>query len=490
MIIVVGSGPSGIAAATALLKRGCDVTMLDGGLTLAKNKNNNFIDPKIKLSHGSDYAYSEVKNHLNIIEDKNINCLPSFAQGGLSNVWGSVTEFYKAKEIVNWPINISEFAPHFAAIEKILNPAISKEEASDNSLNTYNSSPQAKALLDHWRKNKNLLHNLHFGTAKLATKFSNSEAEFCTYCGSCQHGCPLDLIYSARHSLSDLMKNPGFTYVSNCIVDNLRETNSTVEVNTYDLSTRNSKKYIAKQVFLGCGPIISSKLILEAIGKFNQKISFLDSTHFLLPSLMRQRLRNSDQESLHTLAQLYLKLQDENISNHEINLQLYTFMDHYLIPLKSVLKKAYPLFQLALSPLTDRLLAIQGHLNSSDSHGFTMFLDHNRNINLNSVINTKTKKIIQKLAKKLNDDNKELGLRPIKSFLSISKIGRSFHHGGSMPMRSDPNENESDIFGKAYGLQRIHIIDATIFPSIPAGSITPTIMANAHRIADECSLKD
>jgi choline dehydrogenase-like flavoprotein len=52
-------------------------------------------------------------------------------------------------------------------------------------------------------------------------------------------------------------------------------------------------------------------------------------------------------------------------------------------------------------------------------------------------------------------------------------------------MRDQPREMESDIYGRPAGLTRIHIVDASVFPSIPATTITLTAMANAHRIADE-----
>jgi len=53
-------------------------------------------------------------------------------------------------------------------------------------------------------------------------------------------------------------------------------------------------------------------------------------------------------------------------------------------------------------------------------------------------------------------------------------------------MKSNPSNFESDYLGRPYGFQKVHVVDATIFPSIPATSITLTAMANAHRIASLC----
>ena len=69
--------------------------------------------------------------------------------------------------------------------------------------------------------------------------------------------------------------------------------------------------------------------------------------------------------------------------------------------------------------------------------------------------------------------------------VQIAEPGRGFHSGGSFPMRATPKELETDTLGRPYGFARIHAVDATVFPSIPATTITFSAMANAHRIGWE-----
>ena len=50
-------------------------------------------------------------------------------------------------------------------------------------------------------------------------------------------------------------------------------------------------------------------------------------------------------------------------------------------------------------------------------------------------------------------------------------------------MRENPEGLDTDILGRPAGLRRVHLVDASVFPSIPATTITFSVMANAHRIA-------
>jgi choline dehydrogenase-like flavoprotein len=49
-------------------------------------------------------------------------------------------------------------------------------------------------------------------------------------------------------------------------------------------------------------------------------------------------------------------------------------------------------------------------------------------------------------------------------------------------MSANPTGFESDLLGRPAGLKRIHLVDSSVLPTIPATTITYTVMANAHRI--------
>jgi choline dehydrogenase-like flavoprotein len=63
--------------------------------------------------------------------------------------------------------------------------------------------------------------------------------------------------------------------------------------------------------------------------------------------------------------------------------------------------------------------------------------------------------------------------------------GQGFHFGGSFPMQRRPGPFASDCLGRPHGFTRVHAVDATVLPTVPATTITLTVMANAHRIGTE-----
>ena len=76
-----------------------------------------------------------------------------------------------------------------------------------------------------------------------------------------------------------------------------------------------------------------------------------------------------------------------------------------------------------------------------------------------------------------------LGAISHPGFIQESPVGWGFHFAGTLPMRRSPGKFETDMFGRLWNSKRIHVIDGSILPSLPAKNLTLTIMANAARIA-------
>ena len=80
-----------------------------------------------------------------------------------------------------------------------------------------------------------------------------------------------------------------------------------------------------------------------------------------------------------------------------------------------------------------------------------------------------------------------LRLMPLSPLADVTPPGGGFHIGASMPMSSRLSRTaiQTDLLGRLPGMARTHIVDSSVFPSLPAGPITYTAMANAWRIVRE-----
>ena len=66
-----------------------------------------------------------------------------------------------------------------------------------------------------------------------------------------------------------------------------------------------------------------------------------------------------------------------------------------------------------------------------------------------------------------------------------------WHFGGTLPMTKAPSdEMHTDLLGRPKGWQRIHVIDSSVFPSVPATTVAFLAMANASRIAQLAPLEN
>jgi choline dehydrogenase-like flavoprotein len=522
MIYVVGSGPAGVSCAMALLQKRARVTLIDAGLELEPNRTSqlanlrslgpeNWQSPDVaflkertsasikgvplKYAYGSDFPYRDPGVDWGL-EMEGVQTRPSFAKGGLSTVWGAAVLPYRANDIHDWPIEEHELAHHYSAVLDFM-PLAGCHDLLEQffPLHTkrYQSlrrSCQADDFLKDLSSNAEQLrlNGIVFGASRLAVAAQpNHQLAGCCYCGQCMYGCPYEVIYSSSHTLDVLRKHPNFTYQKNVVVDRVAENKENVTLSAHDLSTRQQLQLHGSRVFLACGVLATTKILLESFAAFDQPLILMDSCYFLLPLLRFRATPGASNERLHTLAQAFVEILDPQVCDQTVHLQIYTYNDLYLTALKRLLGPAFQLMQRPTRMLLERLLLVQGYLPSKYSPHIRALLRRDRKsglstLHLSPIANELTPSALKRIVGRLNRSRRHLGAIPLSSMLRVSEPGRSFHSGGTFPMCANPSRFQTDKFGRPYGLKRVHAVDATVFPSIPATTITLSVMANAHRI--------
>ena len=516
MYCVIGSGPASISAAMALVKRGMRVTILDGGRTLeadrqavldrlAAQKPEAWAEGDLDLlrgddqssrhgsihskrTYGSEYPYEDVAEPLMTDRDHSPFHY-SMARGGLSNVWGASILPAHQRDMEGWPIKAADLADHYRAVLEFM-PSTGVRDELDELLPAYvpterpvTQSRQIAELFADLRKRKAGLRKagIYFGKSRVAM-----EAEPCVYCGLCLYGCPYSLIYSSARTLRRLVADGAVNYRPGIVVERVEPAGSGVVIHARDTGG-SEVKVEARQVFVGAGVLPSAHLALNSLGVFDEEVAMLDSQYFIFPFFRFFRTPGVDREALSSLVQAYLEIDDPRVSRHLVHVEVFSYSDFLKRALMATGLR-YLLFNRWLQgQMFDRLLVLQCFLHSDDSSRMTLRLTRNAGGRAKLEVKGEVERAAYwssiRAGLKLAANGLRLGGLPVVPAMQFAEPGRSYHSGGTFPMRQSPGRLETDVLGQLPGLPGVHFVDASVFPSIPATTITLTVMANAHRIA-------
>jgi choline dehydrogenase-like flavoprotein len=519
MHCVIGSGPAGVACAKALLARGATVLLLDAGLELeadrarivrqcaevkpaawnpqqlATLKGGLAADARgvpLKLVFGSDFPYRETEEKIPW-RNHGSGLKPSLALGGLSNIWGAAMLPYREADIAGWPVSTAALAPHYRAVTGFTGLAAQRDDLEElfplhcEQPHALQSSRQADLLFGNLKRHRGEMRKRgwHFGRARVAVRATgNARGGGCVYCGLCMSGCPYGCIYNAADTIRELRAEKNFTYQRDVIVTVVRETSEKVFIEGYHRETRAPLAFAASRVYLAAGVIPTAQILLRSQAAYDQPLTLRDSQYFLFPLLLARRTRDVQTEALYTLSQLFIELDRPQISRRSVHLQIYTYSDL----IGQAVRKSLGLLKFFARQLEERMVIVQGFLHSDDSGTMRMTLmrDGEKDfLQLDAQPNPEARRIVKKVLRELLSQTHRLGGIVLPPLLQLAEPGRSFHCGGSLPMRTQPGKFESDTLGRPHGWSRVHAVDASVLPGVPATTITFSVMANAHRIGWE-----
>jgi ferredoxin len=511
-VVVIGSGLSAIGAIKALVKEGIKPTILDTGRILDidkqdivnklsekkpdqwKNQDREFIIkndtvvkdassiPK-KLIFGSNYLYGKSIENAKVEDDGSIPPF-SYARGGLSAGWGAAILPPSEYDIEDWPISIDEFHKYCQIVLEDLpysssddGLSLSFPQMSDKN-SKLNLSSRASILLNKLTKKVKLKkdHTL-YGQSRLLVNANN---DGCQYCGECMSGCVYKSIYKSDDDITKLIDENKIEYIQDCLVDKLIEKDDKVIVEYFDENSKKQKRIFDK-VFLAAGAINSSRIILNSLDKFDRTLEVKTRGGYVVPVFSFKSLP-LDWPNVNTQPSLFLEFRGDGLE-HWVHTQVASDNELLLkmLGLRNASKGILSKIKKIIANHT-YLLLVNYHSEHSGTYELSLKKENN-------ILKTKQKKespqfkVLVTSWWKLFKILLKIGSIPVYPFAKLNS--GSYHVGGTMPMKENPKELETDILGVVKGMKNIHVVDTSTFPSLPGTTIGLMMMANAYRIVDK-----
>jgi ferredoxin len=408
---------------------------------------------------------------------------------------------YADGDMDGWPFKLSALAPHYSAVLQLTGLAACRDHLEDlfplhtKDFTKLRPSRQSQQVLERMERNREALSRagIRFGRSRLAVRGNLPPAEGgCVYCRLCMYGCPYGYIYTSADSVAQLLNTPNFSYQSGVIIDEVRESSQGAEVLGYDRTTRRPLAWQGSRAFIAAGTIATSRILLRSLAAYEQTVWLKDSQYFLLPLVLLRKVRGATSEWLHALSQFFLEISDPRGQDTTAHVQIYSNNDLISQAVAGTFGPLQRALGFLVRDLQERLLVAQGFIHSQHSSRIAVCLKKDKvtgqeRLELRAELNPAAREHVRKLVYRLCTHALHIGAVPLPVMLKIAEPGRSFHSGGSFPMSKVPRGFQTDLLGRLPGWKRIHAVDATVFPSIPATTITFSAMANAHRIGWEAA---
>jgi ferredoxin len=522
--LIIGSGAAAAGAARALsLREDVDITVIDIGLQLETDRQElvsvmasstpeewdaaaiEHISKQPVVSStrgipekrvfGSDYPFRNV-GQLGGLTGANgaTPSLISSAYGGFSNVWGSQIMPFTEPAFHSWPVSAAAMRPHYEAILDHIPFAGEDDDLAArfplmrSAAPLPEMSPRSLRVLNAYAKHRAKLNGrgITLGKARLALN-----GKECHRCGLCMTGCPYGLVYSAAQTFNELRRDRRVTFHGGFLALKITENADGVEVMTKEIATGQLRQFKADRVYVACGAMGTTRLVANSLELFDVDLPMLESRQFLLPFLSRHATEDPRNKRDFTLNQFNMIISPDGGSTDISTLHFYTFNASFVDGLPSPLRarSAEPL----QAQLLRRLTVAFGYLPSWNSPLLRVHVgsrhDHLElpEFRISSeAAPSGQSQMLRALLFRLARSARQLDLYPVMPMFRLSAVGKSYHWGGSFPhMANQQTIFSSDSLGRVGSWKRTHLVDASVFPTVPAMTYGLTVMANSHRIASE-----
>jgi len=525
-VIVVGSGPSGVAAASPLAGAGMRVLLLDGGLrrderlvprgTYHDIRRNDpeqwrlFLGPNLEglrdegppspkfSAPAGRFSFVGFERAERIVA-RGLTVVGSLARGGLSNIWGAGIAVFEDKDLAGFPLSAGDLRPAYERVAQRMGVtgfgADDLGSALDDempSLAPVEPAQNARRLLERYRRRRAAVNALGVCLGRPRVALLTEERpgrQACNRCDMCLWGCARESIWSAAHDLPELTAYANLDYRPGHLVQGIAPVEG-----GYRLAVRRDEagadparlEFRARRVVLAAGTLVTTRLAMDLLGHYDTPVRLLNAPGagfaLCLPERIGSALATHEFSMAHVSFRTVGDAADGSRDSYG-NLFPASGLPAAMIVERMPLSRpgAVRLFRYLQPALLLGNCFLPGHYSDN-----TARLERDGAGQPHLVVQGGTS---ADLPGRLDDVRRRLGaaLRKLGAFLlpgSFTPIrpGEDLRYSGTLPMRENPGPAESAISGELHGAPGLYSVDLSVFPVMPAKHHTLTMMANADRV--------
>lgn len=516
--IVVGSGPGGVHAAAALLRRGRDVVMLDFG-----NRDDHYAAliperPFLELRRGdpSQYRYflgdryegiplgpvrvgaqltpprmyvlAEARERIPI-EAQDFAVSISLARGGLGAAWSAGVFPFADDELAAMGLRLDDMQPHYDAVAERIGVCGLADDlgpffpVSPSMMPPLDLDTNAELILRRYERRRERLRRRGFflGRARLAVCTRRHRGRGPYAYEDMEYWADFrQAVYRAQWTLEELLATPGFTYVPRRFVQRFREVPEGVEVEAHDIDRGLTEHHRGSVLVLAAGTVATAWIVLRSLGRFNEPRPFLCNAYAYVPTLSPAMLTRPARDRRASLAQLTALLRTP--SGGLLQAQVFSYRSLLTFKLMKELPLGFRDGRRLLQVLMPAFAILGIHHEDRPASAKRCLLRRETPDRLvieyaPSDSETRDQRANER---RLLACFRQLGLLPLKTIRPGH--GSSLHYAGTFPMVPDDRPLSCDLDGRLRETRAVYLADGSVFPWLPPKGLTFNIMAHADRV--------
>jgi len=523
-VLIVGSGPSGVAVARPLLEAGLSVLMIDGGRELDERlvpreayhdlrrhdpdqwrlllgdsldalRPSGPPSPKF-AAPASRFAFDGF-NEAHAIEQRKMVVVGSLARGGLSNIWGAGLGTYDEHDLADFPLAPTDLAGSYRRVAARMgvigfgaDDLATEIDESIDSQTPLKPAENARRLLDRYERKKRSVNDLgvRLGRPRVALLTEpRDDREACRLCDACLWGCRYGSIWNAQHELRALRTFANLDYRPGLVVTKIEPAGDGYRLwaQRADDAATPSVSLGARRVVLAAGTPATTRLVLQMQNRFDETLPVHTSPTAGFALFLPDRLGAALPTREFSMAQISLIAAGEHDPGDRAYGNLFTASG---VP-GSLMVERMPLTRPAAVHLFRYLqpALLLGNCFLSSRHARTAVkLERDGQATgklvFHGVHATGSAERFSRLRVQLTRAFRKLGAWMVPSSFTVTEPGSDVRHAGTFPMRSTPGFGEVGLDGELHGSPGLHLVDLSIFPAMGSKHPTFTLMANAERI--------